>query len=416
MKKKMCVVSGLVAVTIMLGACGTTMSKSTRLLVAKSVTVEPEMYDVNEQFVEGYLQFSFETLQRCSSEATNLMISPLSIQTNLAMLANGSDGTTKEQFEKVLTGTLPVETYSGMLASYTNSLYSEKNMGIQGANSIWFRDSDDLKVEEAFLAINSELFGAESYASEFSTKTASDINKWVSKNTKGRITHIIDEVDKRDALILLNALCFDEKWEKKYEKKDIWDGSFTNKDGSEVMTEMLHGDADYYLWDPDTRGFIKNYKDGYGFVVLLPEKGKNIDIDDYVAGLDAKKWTRIMNTANGEAEVHATFPTFKTEYETDLVQTLKDMGMTDMFLQDKADFSGIAKNHPLFTSIVLHKTMIEVDEAGTKAAAVTLSASKDAAGLMMDSKEVIVDRPFVYAIIDNENKLPIFIGVIKSMK
>ena len=110
------------------------------------------------------------------------------------------------------------------------------------------------------------------------------------------------------------------------------------------------------------------------------------------------------------------FPKFKYDYKTKLNDSLKDMGMTDMFLDDKADLSGLTSVGAPYVGEVIHDTFIQLDEEGTKAAAVTVVDMKCNDAMIADeTKTVVLDRPFLYMIVDTETCLPIFLGTLTEL-
>jgi serpin B len=113
-----------------------------------------------------------------------------------------------------------------------------------------------------------------------------------------------------------------------------------------------------------------------------------------------------------EITVSATMPKFRYAYTVQMNDCLKEMGMPAAFSASQADFSRLGRSSRgnIFIGEVLHKTFIAVDERGTKAGAVTKVEMQDEA--YIETKVVILDRPFVYAIIDNATKLPLFIGTV----
>ena len=161
-------------------------------------------------------------------------------------------------------------------------------------------------------------------------------------------------------------------------------------------------------------GFLKYYADDkYAFAALLPEEG--MDIGEYVKTLSGEHLNKIL-TETTNADIRASLPKFEAEYSIGMKEILQDMGMTTPFDPEQADFSGIgfSSDGNLYISDVIHKTFIAVDEQGTKAGAATLveicteSASID----ITEPIYITLDRPFVYMIIDCEEKLPIFIGTV----
>ena len=99
-----------------------------------------------------------------------------------------------------------------------------------------------------------------------------------------------------------------------------------------------------------------------------------------------------------------------------MAEVLQEMGMTDLFDDSRADLSGIGQAPgDLYCSGVYQKTFIEVNRHGTKAAAVTWAVNKAESAAPMEPKYVYLDRPFVYAIVDNATGLPLFVGVVTEM-
>ena len=136
-------------------------------------------------------------------------------------------------------------------------------------------------------------------------------------------------------------------------------------------------------------------------------------IGDFIASLDAGKLKNAFRNETDTA-VHAWIPKFRYSYDTELKDTLSALGMSSAF-DGSADFSGIAgKPGDICIDSVIHKTFIAVDELGTRAGAVTSVALKET-GAPVDPVQIYLDRPFVYMIIDNETKLPLFIGAAMSI-
>ena len=107
-------------------------------------------------------------------------------------------------------------------------------------------------------------------------------------------------------------------------------------------------------------------------------------------------------------------PKFKYDYSTCLNDPLKQMGIVDVFDPSKSDLSGITDRYKMYISNVAHKTHIEVNEQGTKAAAAT-AVQLDVSGAIpadVNQKDITLDRPFAYAIMDTQTGLPVFMGTV----
>lgn len=372
----------------------------------------------DDDFITGTANFSIKLLQRTTQKDENMMISPLSVMLALAMTANGADGATKTQMSEMLGGEIPLETLNEYLYSYVKELPSEENSKLEIANSIWFRDSEDLKVSGKFLQTNADYYGASAYKASFDEQTVRDINNWVKEKTDGTIEKIIDKdtIDANSMMYLINAIVFDAEWSTVYKKEDIHEGTFNAADGTEQTVEMMVSRESAYINDGKATGFIKPYKNNhYSFAAFLPTEG--VSLDEYIASLTGESFVQTVKSAKADAKgVKVTMPKFRGETEMKLKETLQAMGMTDAFQLDAADFSGMVESgeKELFVNQVLHKTYISVDELGTKAGAVT--SVQMLTGEAFIENSVILDRPFVYAIIDNATNLPIFIGTVTDIE
>ncbi len=346
--------------------------------------------------------------------AGNTLISPLSVMNALAMTAAGARGQTLEQME-ALFGT-DLSSLRDYLHGYNDRLPSDRKYRLHLANSIWLKDSPDLTVSPDFLQTNADYFKAGLYTAPFDDSTTKDINNWVSENTEKMIPDILDRISDNTVIYLVNALAFDAEWETIYESSQVLDGIFTCENGTARNVEMMYSEEHAYLKGTNAQGFLKFYSDGkYAFAALLPEEG--ISLDDYIASLTGQGLHEML-TNYEPAAVRAAIPKFKTTWDILLNQALESMGMTDAFDPDAADLSGLgsspAKN--LYISRVLHKTYLAVDEKGTRAGAAT-AVEVRAKGAMKEPEElkiVCLDRPFLYMIIDCEEKIPVFMGTVND--
>ncbi len=136
---------------------------------------------------------------------------------------------------------------------------------------------------------------------------------------------------------------------------------------------------------------------------------------DLLRSLDAKVVMNLLENKKDE-EVYAKIPKFSVEHNTLLNEPLQGLGILDAFDLDKANFTGLGKSIDgnIYVSRIIHKTKIDVDEKGTKAGAVTAVEKSDSA-MEEEPKEVILDRPFFYMIVDTEQNLPLFMGSLMSV-
>jgi len=227
------------------------------------------------------------------------------------------------------------------------------------------------------------------------------------------IKQVVDRLDEDDRVAIVNALYFDADWKAPFEKSDVATERFTNANGTKRKVKMMHGTEHRYIEGENVTGFIKPYAKGYSYVALLPQKG--LDARQYAMNLDGDTFRKLVSSAKRQT-VRIALPKYSLSYTNDSMERqLQDMGIKLAF-SNAANFKnmGVDRTGKLNLDRVIHKTKIDLDEQGTRAAAVTAVFAK-ASSAMIDVKYVTLNRPFVYAIIDNTNKLPVFIGTISNI-
>ena len=385
----------------------------------------------DDNFAYAEMDFGVKLLKNCfdptQSGKENFLISPISISTALSMTANGADGKTRDEMEKLLGSGLTIDQINEYMAYYMKELPDEQNEKVYLANSLWFKDSEKFNVNDEFLETNIKYYSSEIYKSAFDNSTVKDVNSWVNTNTKGMIPVILNngaldpEGDIEKLMLLINTLYFEADWLNQY--TNTYSGKFTDLKGVEHdVQKMRNTEYEYYdLGDADA--FKKPYINGnYSFIGILP---RDKDIIGYVKDLDSKKLFDSLKECEDPSEYDLTviMPKFDYSYDTSLKDVLEQMGMTTAFDYHTADFTkmydaSVPYAPILYIGDVLHKTKIEVTESGTKAAAVTAVVMNGWGGMSPQKKKEItidLDRPFVYMIVD-KNNIPLFIGAASMIE
>ena len=363
--------------------------------------------------------FSANVFQNCvkSASNSNLMVSPLSLLYALGMALNGADGETKHEIESVLG--LSAGELNQVMQVYKQSLEEESTCRFKNANALWLKECEDISFYPDFIKINEKYYGASVFQEPFDETTVNKINSWVQEKTDGMVEGLLDSIQKDDKMYLLNALAFAAEWLYGFEEYETRDAIFTTQDGIEQTVKMMSSEENIYLEDDEAIGFIKLYSDPrFSFVALLPNE--SIGIEDYVSQLTGEKIVGILSNAS-RTQVDAEMPAFTSDSSIELKDILKCMGISEAF-GDRADFSKIGKSREqehgsektLAIDQMKQKTHISVDERGTKASAVTTIYFADTKCCTEVSRLVILDRPFVYMIIDHNINLPIFMGVLMN--
>lgn len=383
--------------------------------------IKPGAVPVYSSFEKGentaVADFAAKLIKNAKSENGNVVVSPLSVLCALAMTANGADGETLSQMEEVFG--MDIETLNNYLHSTANLLPSDEGYTFDIANSLWItNDEGKFVVNDDFLRVVKSYYDAGVFTADFSDKqTLKDINSWVTQKTNGQIQNILDKIDENAVMYLVNALNFEADWLNQYYENDVHTGTFTKDDGRTQDAEFMYMSENGYLEDENTTGFIKYYKDKkYAFICLLPDE--NVKTEDYLNTLNGEKLSNLLNNIDAEQKVETAIPKFETTFDTEMSELFKNLGMTDAFDWRVADFSKMGAAQQAGENVcinrVIHKGFIRVAEKGTQAGAATVVEMIAEGAMFIEEppKQVYLDRPFVYMIIDTQNNLPLFIGTV----
>ena len=382
-------------------------------MVISAVPTEEQMTQLSDAGTDLLAQ-----VMSNSGENENVLLSPTSILMAIGMTENGADGKTLEEMENIANGGVSKDSLNMVMAYLSKKMEASADTSWNVANSIWLKDIDDLELDDKFAETVLAHYQAEVWKSAFDQGTVDDINGWVDRNTNGMIDKIIDSIPDNAMMYLINAIAFEGEWEKQYEDTQVREGwVFNNADGTDTDVIMLASTENRYFELGDGEGFVKNYKGGeFAFVAILPKEGESTK--EYLSKIRDKNldFAKAVREASNE-EVIVKIPEFDADYKTELSDAYKALGMNEPF-GENANLSKMMADgrDDLYIGRILHKTHIEVDRKGTKAAAVTAVEIQTKGMLIEDiPKEITLDRPFVYAIVDNSTGLPIFLGCQNSM-
>jgi serine protease inhibitor len=371
---------------------------------------------VDSRLVSANTKFGFKLFAEVAKQdaGKNVFISPASVGLALAMTYNGAVGETKQAMERALE-------IQGMNHLELNQAYAQLRAALESAdpkvqlsiaNSLWGKKG--LTFNPDFIQRNKQYYGAEVTALDFGDSGApSTINAWVSDKTKGKIDKIIDTIDAQAILFLINAVYFKGPWATEFDKAKTKEDQFTTLAGKQKPHPMMHQSGKYrYFEGNGFQAVTLPYGGGQvSMYLFLPAKGSTlVEFQKNLSAANWDSWMREFVFTDGEIAV----PRFRVEYEIQLNDTLKALGMGIAFDSQRADLSGIIKtSERAFISEVKHKTFAEVNEEGTEAAAAT-SVGVALTSVMQPRKpfRMIVDHPFFCAIRDNKTGTLLFMGSI----
>jgi serpin B len=399
----------LLCANVALVACGNDASK----IDGPQIPAQPaRALTADERVVASTtLAFGFDLLKQTQAgdAKPNLMISPLSASIALGMAANGANGNTGEMMRATLG-------YAGMTDAQMNAAYSgliaqlrarDPKVEMTLANSVWY----DMKFQvlPTFTDALRTNFEAGVAPLDFHAPSApGTISKWAEDRTGGRIKNLITQIDPAEVMFLVNATYFKAKWTREFEKSATRNGDFTRADASKINVPLMSMNSVFKtMQDGKVTAVEMPYADtSYALVALMPTA--NAPLSSIDAYFTPTQWAALLASLQAK-QIQLTLPKFKFDYSTTMNDALKRMGMDIAFDPNRADFSRIATGVQLYISRVQQKTYINLDEAGTEAAAAT------AVGIGLTSApapapEVKFNKPFYFAIRERSTGTVLFIG------
>lgn len=367
--------------------------------------------------IQAIRRLSAGLLNLSAQNEGNVLISPASVFLALAMTVNGAAGETRAAMLSLLAE-------QGMTVDQVNEAAriwiarltaTGPKTTVSIANSIWFRD--DFQPYLPFLQANADYFNAGARKLDFASPDARDvINGWVDRATNGLIETIIDRLDPTTVMVLINTLYFQSDWATPFVKQETVKQPFHTPTGS-VDVDFMHrtGPMSYFAGLGAT-GVALPYDNGqFAYFALLPDGSESPR-----AWLARQQAASLFQDISGMMAQKANFtvrlalPRYEAAYSDSLVNELTALGMGVAFDPGQADFTLLEAQQSggLYISEIRHKTYIRVDEKGTEAAAATAVIIDRSAGHA--DQELVLDRPFLYGIMDLSTGTPLFVGILED--
>jgi serpin B len=347
----------------------------------------------------------------------DLVMSPASIALALAMARAGARGKTADEMDAVL-HQLGSDDHAAWVAAIDEALEARtgrfpdlngepQDVTLSIVNAPFSQRG--LQLQPAYLEALATRFGAGLRLVDYVNATEDarlEINRWVAEQTERRIEELLEPgvLDGSTRLVLTNAIYLKAAWLTPFEEAATVSEPFTRLDGSTVDVPMMHADA------------TVRYGSGAGWAAVdLPYVGSELsmivimpdDLAGFEASLDGATLDTLV-TGLGTRRVALALPRFGVETKAELKPLLSALGMPTAF-GDAADFSGMTREAALQIAAVVHQANIDVDEAGTEAAAATAVVMRETSAAVADV-EFTVNRPFMYALRDRETGTVLFLG------
>jgi serpin B len=389
------------------------------ILIAVRSPPAPVADDGVKALSGAYNSFGQELSARFAASPGNVVFSPYSIGTAMALALSGSRGETESEMTRVLKHRLArteIDDANGKALAILNqygrgyfSFWKPTAARLMTANAVMLAKHGDMISKDYLARLQA------SYAAEvFQNVTAAAVNDWVSRKTERKIDKIVDELDPGTVAVLINAIYFKSSWALPFDGKLTQTEKFEISPSQTVSVPIMHREADYSTVVAQEYSAIRlPYQDPQlHMVIVLPDRTS--ELDAVGASLDGAALSRLFAQLQGPAhKTELALPRFKTSFDVKLKQHFRALGMTKPFEPANADFSGMtggrAANNPIVIHEVLHQAVIDVSEEGTEAAAATTV-------FMLSSwsspRTFHVTRPFLFYIVDDATNAILFQGRI----
>ena len=397
------------AATLLVAACSNSTTAP-----SKPITALPRDLTAGEaRVIAASNDFAFDLFRtgNLAQHKANVFMSPLSASMALGMTANGANGTTYDQMRTGLR-------LEGAAREEVNESYKSLIALLRGldpttdfriANSIWYRLG--FPFHSSFLDESKLYFDARVEGLDFTSASApTTINTWVSDQTNNRIPTILDAIAREEVMFLINAIYFKGVWLKPFKTAQTADAPFHAADGTTATVRMMfRDDGVSYASTSDYEAIDLPYgNSAFTMTVVMP---RTMDIDAFAESIDRTKWTALVGSFR-ETSVHVYLPRFRLEWKRLLNDDLQQLGMVLPFAPGRADFTRMSPvGTDLYITKVVQKTFVEVDEAGTEAAAATLVG----VGVTSMPPSFRADKPFLVVIRERFSGSILFIGKIAKL-
>lgn len=400
---------------------GEGMSCSDEAAEILKTTDYPVTETPTELLADGVNQFGLKFFAKLDQEQ-NQFFSPYSICSALSVLDVGAGGETKAELESML-GIANLNDWNQQMQLYLSKDWGKDTKVLTG-NSLWISPTMNCaeNMEEDFLAPVLFYYEGEAFEADFAHDglgVVKQMNQWVDQHTDGMIPQFKEQVDQDTVLSILNAVYFEGKWESPFKGEDtLPDATFINGNGEaeKDIPMMCQEQVKLRYIETDTvRGVELPYKNSTVVMdVLLPRNGEGVELYHQMSVEEQTALWASFDEAQEEEITELRLPAFTMDITVEnMPEILKELGMNSAF-SENADLDKIGKD--VYVSEVAHRAKIEVNEEGTRAAAVTEIVAVEGCMETLESISFIVNRPFLYAIRDTETGMILFLGQITTMK
>lgn len=371
--------------------------------------------DQKEGYAEGLTSFFDRSIRQflTGAEGENRVYSPLNVYMALAMLAELTEGESRQQILDLL-GTQDLEALRTQAAALWNANYSNDgaNTSIL-ASSLWLRD--DMQFVPSTMDTLARVYYTSSYQGPMGSEEMNRaLQDWLNEQTGGLLTEQSGgvELDPDTILALATTIYFQAKWSDQFSESATQPAAFHGLSGDVTCDFMHQRKSGAYCWGERFSAASLPLTSGGAMWFLLPDEG--VTVDELLEDPEAMDF--LLSGGQWEQQKHLTInmsvPKFDVSSDLNLAEGLQALGVTDVFDPEASDFSpATIEADGIYVSKVAHAVRVMIDELGCTAAAYTVIATEGAGMPPEEEVDFTLDRPFLFVVTGAEN-VPLFAGVV----
>ncbi|XP_025023731.1 alpha-1-antitrypsin-like isoform X2 [Python bivittatus] len=379
---------------------------------------EEEKYPNYHKIVSSNAEFAFRFYQQIASDAAvkNIFFSPFSISIAFALLTLGAKSETRDQIHKALAFNLSDieerEIHEGFQQLIYVLSHPRNKVQVNIGNALFIEES--LKFLPKFLEDAKTLYEAEGFSANFSVPrlVKKQINDYVRNKTHGKIAHAVEDLEPTIVMVLVNYMFFKASWKKPFNTHFIRKEDFFIDANTTVQVDLMRR-TDYYniFHDEDLSCWVVEipYEGDATALFILPDEGKLEHVEAALVRETLSKWRTSFTYKN----INLQIPKFSMSTSYNIKGLLRRMGVTAVF-DNTSDLSGITGKRDLKVSEAFHKTLLNIHESGTEAAAVTIIEFMLRSAPAHVSHSIRFNRSFLMICIDKQTEIITFLGRIMN--
>lgn len=373
-------------------------------------TTLPNTYN---EYQNSALDFSFELLRNNYSENDNTTIAPANTFTQLCLLTNAAAKTTKKELTSALCKNINIESlnqstqyFQTRLASF-NCKSEDKNYSVNLKNFVWCNDTFDIKRE--FLKTDAKYYDIDFFRFLFSDSNAlAKINNRTTDytNIDGKP---LKNLDSNAYMYSTGYLNISDNWLEDYAERNISTDTFKGTEKSSQVN--FYASSEFLIKDENCKGFIKSFKNTpLKLCVILPDE--NITISDYLKTLNSETFANLLNSIDITKRCNAYLPEFSVSKSVDLTSALKNMGINALFTEE-ADLTNMTQSEDVHLNNFVQSIDFSISEKGISSEKIDEKTTENST--LDNETDVKVNRPFIFAVIDNESNIPLYLGIMENL-